>query len=70
MAALIATGTGQARVLTRARILLAADRDDTDAAIGYAVHVHPHTVPYHSGCGLLSESPVNVVNKICTKMTR
>ena len=42
--ALIATGTGQARVLTRARILLAADRDDTDAAISYALHVHPTTV--------------------------
>jgi transposase len=36
--ALIATGTGKARVLTRARILLAADRNDTDAAIAYALH--------------------------------
>ena len=35
---LVAKGTGKARVLTRARILLAADRDDTDTAIAYALH--------------------------------
>jgi len=36
--ALITKGTGKARVLTRARILLAADRNDTDEAIAYALH--------------------------------
>lgn len=44
LAAMVSTGTGKARVLTRARILLAADRNDTDAAIGYALHVHARTV--------------------------
>ncbi len=38
LAPLIAKGTGKARVLTRARILLAADRDDTDAALADALH--------------------------------
>ena len=42
--ALVTKGTGKARVLTRARILLAADRNDPDTAIGYALHVHPCTV--------------------------
>jgi hypothetical protein len=38
LASLVAKGTGKARVLTRARILLAADRNDTDTAIAYALH--------------------------------
>lgn len=42
--ALITKGTGPARPLTRARILLAADRNDTDEAIAYALHVHQTTV--------------------------
>jgi transposase len=42
--ALLNKGTGPARPLTRARILLAADRNDTDAAIAYALHVHRTTV--------------------------
>ncbi len=41
---LLANGTGKTRVLTRARILLAADRDDPAAAIADALHVHPRTV--------------------------
>lgn len=41
---LIAKGTGKARVLARARILLAADRNDTDAAIADALHTSPDRV--------------------------
>jgi transposase len=42
--ALLNKGTGPARPLTRARILLAADRNDPDDAIAYALHVHQTTV--------------------------
>ena len=42
--AMLNKGTGPARPLTRARILLAADRNDTDEAIAYALHVHRTTV--------------------------
>jgi transposase len=42
--AVLNKGTGPARPLTRARILLAADRNDTDEAIAYALHVHRTTV--------------------------
>lgn len=45
MAALIVTVTGKDCVLlTRDHILLAADRDDTDEAIGYALNAHLNTV--------------------------
>ncbi len=42
--AMVTKGTRKARILMHARILLAADRNDTDVAIGYALHVHPRTV--------------------------
>ena len=42
--AMITKGTGPARPLTRARILLAADRNDPDETIAYALHVHRTTV--------------------------
>jgi transposase len=42
--AMLNKGTGPARPLTRARILLAADRNDPDEAIAYALHVHRTTV--------------------------
>ncbi len=42
--ALITKGTAKAGVLTRARILLAADRNDPDAAIAYALHCSPSRV--------------------------
>jgi len=42
--AMLNKGTGPARPLTRARILLATDRNDPDEAIAYALHVHRTTV--------------------------
>lgn len=42
--AMLNKGTGPARPLTRARIVLAADRNDPDEAIAYALHVHQTTV--------------------------
>ena len=42
--AMLNKGTGPARPLTRARILLAADRNDPDETIAYALHVHRTTV--------------------------
>jgi len=42
--ALLTKGTHHARVLTRARILLAADQSDTDANIAATLHVSPATV--------------------------
>ncbi|HEY3378304.1 MAG TPA: helix-turn-helix domain-containing protein [Armatimonadota bacterium] len=42
--AMLNKGTGPARPLTRARILLAADRNDSDETIAYALHVYRTTV--------------------------
>ena len=44
LCALLTKGTHNARVLTRARILLAADDSHPDHAIAQALHVHPTTV--------------------------
>jgi transposase len=42
--AMLNKGTGPIRPITRALILLATDRNDTDEDIAYALHVHRSTV--------------------------